>query len=127
MNPSMHARVRDYFEEVGLTDGFIAQSLFWKDTGKANDKFIVFRPNGGTAIRNDLGSDYFVLIDVISSKRDPEPADQAVQIIIDHIQKNPMPNNCIGHIENIGGIPAPVLTSEDRLVYRLQFAITFGE
>lgn len=127
MNPSMHARVMDYFKEVGLTDGFIAQFLYWSDTGKASDKFIVFRPNGGTAIRNDLGSDYFVLVDVISAKRDPEPADQAVQIIIDHIQKNPMPNNCIGHIENIGGIPAPVLTSEERLVYRLQFSITFGE
>lgn len=127
MNPPMHRRVRDYFVESGLTDGFIAQMLKWRDTEDLADQFMVFRPNGGTAIRNELGSEYYVLVDVIGADKEDEAADNTVQAIISHIQANPMPNDCIGHIENVGGIPSPVSTTEGRLVYRLQFACLYGE
>lgn len=127
MKPAMHRRVRDYFVESGLTDGFTAQMLRWRDTGDLADQFMVFRPNGGTAIRNELGSEYYVLVDVIGADKEDEAADNTVQAIISHIQDNPMPNDCIGHIENVGGIPSPVSTTEGRLVYRLQFACLYGE
>ncbi|HEJ7171097.1 hypothetical protein JEP93_17990 [Serratia marcescens] len=127
MTPAMHRRVRDYFVDAGLTAGFTTQMLRWRDTGKGEDKFIVFRPNGGSPVRNDLASEYLVLVDVISAEGEDEEADNAVQAIISHIQNNPMPNDCIGHIENVGGIPSPVSTTEGRLVYRLQFACLYGE
>lgn len=127
MTPAMHRRVRDYFVDAGLTAGFTTQMLRWRDTGKGEDKFIVFRPNGGSPVRNDLASEYLVLVDVISAEGEDEEADNAVQAIISHIQNNPMPNDCIGHIENVGGIPSPVSTIEGRLVYRLQFACLYGE
>ncbi|AIX48832.1 hypothetical protein PSNIH1_00435 [Pantoea sp. PSNIH1] len=127
MTPPMHTRVRDLFASAGLTDGFVTQLLVWKDTGKLTDKFIVFRPNGGSAIRNDLGSEYYVLVDVIGAKDGNGAADAAAQAITDYVQQNPMPNDCIGHIENVGGMPAPVLTTEGRLVYRLLFACLYGE
>ena len=127
MTPAMHRRVRDYFVESGLTAGFTTQMLRWWDTGKGEDKFIVFRPNGGSPVRNDLASEYLVLVDVIGAIGEDEEVDNAVQAIISHIQNNPMPNDCIGHIENIGGIPSPVSTTEGRLVYRLQFACLYGE
>ncbi|WP_240023011.1 phage tail termination protein [Serratia marcescens] len=127
MTPAMHRRVRDYFVESGLTAGFTTQMLRWRDTGKGEDKFIVFRPNGGSPVRNDLASEYLVLIDVIGAIGEDEELDNAVQSIISHIQNNPMPNDCIGHIENVGGIPSPVSTTEGRLVYRLQFACLYGE
>ncbi|MBH2762353.1 hypothetical protein I5Q24_07995 [Serratia marcescens] len=127
MTPAMHRRVRDYFVDAGLTSGFTAQMLRWRDTGKGEDKFIVFRPNGGSPVRNDLASEYLVLVDVIGAEGEDEEVDNAVQAIISHIQNNPMPNDCIGHIENVGGIPPPVSTTEGRLVYRLQFACLYGE
>ncbi|WP_193160028.1 phage tail termination protein [Serratia ureilytica] len=127
MTPAMHRRVRDYFVDAGLTAGFTTQMLRWRDTGKGEDKFIVFRPNGGSPVRNDLASEYLVLVDVISAEGEDEEADNAVQAIISYIQNNPMPNDCIGHIENVGGIPSPVSTTEGRLVYRLQFACLYGE
>ncbi|HEJ8040201.1 phage tail termination protein [Serratia marcescens] len=127
MTPAMHRRVRDYFVDAGLTSGFTTQMLRWRDTGKGEDKFIVFRPNGGSPVRNDLASEYLVLVDVIGTIGEDEEVDNAVQAIISHIQNNPMPNDCIGHIENVGGIPSPVSTTEGRLVYRLQFACLYGE
>ncbi|CAH3559824.1 hypothetical protein PTR52_04710 [Serratia nevei] len=127
MMPAMHRRVRDYFVESELTAGFTTQMLRWRDTGKGEDKFIVFRPNGGSPVRNDLASEYLVLVDVIGAEGEDEEVDNAVQAIISHIQNNPMPNDCIGHIENVGGIPSPVSTTEGRLVYRLQFACLYGE
>ncbi|HAX9726171.1 TPA: hypothetical protein JS159_004239 [Serratia marcescens] len=127
MTPAMHRRVRDYFVESGLTAGFTTQMLRWRDTGKGEDKFIVFRPNGGSPVRNDLASEYLVQVDVIGAEGEDEEVDNAVQAIISHIQNNPMPNDCIGHIENVGGIPSPVSTTEGRLVYRLQFACLYGE
>ncbi|EMO1105368.1 hypothetical protein WDB63_004388, partial [Yersinia enterocolitica] len=106
---------------------FTTQMLKWRDTGKLTEQFIVFRPNGGSSIRNDLGSEYYVLVDVIGAVNEDEAADNAVQVIIAHVQANPNPNDCIGYIENLGSIPSPVTTTEGRLVYRLQFAIKYGD
>ncbi|MEZ0582442.1 hypothetical protein ACA373_05515 [Erwinia sp. STN24] len=127
MNPPMHVRLRNHFVDNGLADGFTTQLLIWNDSGDLSEAFIVFRPNGGSNIRNELGAEYYVMVDVIGSKGSNGAADSAVQAIIQRIQDNPLPNDCIGYIENFGGIPAPVLTAEGRLVYRLQFAIKYGE
>lgn len=69
MTPPMHRRVQNVFVESGLTAGYIVQSLFWNDTGKASDRFIVFRPNGGTSVDRDMAADYYVMVDVISKER----------------------------------------------------------
>lgn len=127
MIPAMHDRVRDLFIDAGLTSGFIVQKLLWNDTSKLTDKFIVFRSNGGSNIRNDLGSEYLVLVDVIGAKSGNQAVDDAANAILSYVQQNPMPNDCIGHIENVGGMPAPVQTNEGRLVYRLLFACLYGE
>jgi hypothetical protein len=123
----MHERVKQLFVDAGLTVGYVVQVLIWSDTAKLTDSFMVFRPNGGTPIRNDLGSEYYILVDVIGAKGKNSATDQVAQNIISYVQSNPMPNDCIGHIENIGGIPSPILTEEGRLVYRLQFAVIYGE
>jgi hypothetical protein len=127
LNPPMHMRVKNYFSDAGLITGFNAQLLAWDDSGKLTDAFMVFRPNGGSAIRNQLGSDYYVLVDVIGAKGRNGIADERVQAIIDYVQDNPMTDECVGYLENLGGIPSPVLTTEGRLVYRLQFVATHGD
>jgi len=126
VTPPMHTRVRNLFANAGLTEGFTIQQLVWSDSGNLSDAFMVFRPNGGSAVRKDLGSEYYVMVDVIGAKGANGAADTAVQNIIDYVQQHPMADACVGYLENLGGIPAPVLTTEGRLVYRLQFVATFG-
>jgi len=127
MTPAMPERVLNYFVESGLASGFKTQKFVWNDTGSLADKFMVFRSNGGSGISQDLGAEYLVLVDVIGAKNGNQAVDDAVQAIIEKVKSAPMPNDCIGHIENFGGIPSPVLTTEGRLVYRLQFACLYGE
>lgn len=127
MNPPMHTRVRNYFSDAGLITGYSPQLLAWNDSGKLTDSFMVFRPNGGSAVRNQLGSEHYVMVDVIGARGANGAVDERIQAIIDYVQDNPMIDECVGYLENLGGIPAPVLTTEGRLVYRLQFVATYGD
>ncbi|NWC63751.1 hypothetical protein [Cedecea sp. P7760] len=131
MTPPMYKRVRDVFMGNGLTDGLNIQLLVW--TEDPNDKrlaksYIVFRPSGGSNIDKDIGGDYYVMVDVISAKgmTEYQKADDAVNRIIEFVKQNPLVSKCLGQITNLGGIPAPVLSTEGRIVYRLMFACLFG-
>lgn len=126
MTPMMHERVRNLFVGAGLTAGFTVQQLMYDDPGRLTEAVMVFRPNGGTNIRTELGSEYYVLVDVIAAKGKRGNALSAVQRIVDYVQANPMADECVGYIENMGAIPPPVLTEEGRLVFRLQFSCNFG-
>ncbi|MCW4704059.1 phage tail termination protein [Enterobacter kobei] len=127
MTPMMHERVRNMFGDAGLTAGFTVQQLMYDDPGDLSKAIMVFRPNGGSNIRTDLGSEYHVLVDVVGAKDKRKAALDAVQRIVDYVQDNPISDSCVGHIENMGGIPPPVLTEEGRIVFRLQFACLYGE
>uniref|UniRef100_UPI003F54F22C phage tail termination protein n=1 Tax=Klebsiella aerogenes TaxID=548 RepID=UPI003F54F22C len=127
MTPMMHERVRNLFVNAGLTAGFTVQQLMYDDPGDQSKSVMVFRPNGGANIRNELGSEYHVLVDVVGAKDKRKAALDAVQRVVDYVQANPISDSCVGHIENMGGIPPPVLTEEGRIVFRLQFACLYGE
>lgn len=127
MTPMMHERVRNMFGDAGLTAGFTVQKLMYDDPEDLTQSVMVFRPNGGTDVRNDLGSEHYVLVDVIAAKDRRGDAANAVQRIVDYVQANPMADECVGYIQNMGAIPAPVLTEEGRMTFRLQFACTYGE
>ena len=127
MTPMMHERVRNMFGDAGLTAGFTVQKLMYDDPEDLTQAVMVFRPNGGSNIRHDLGSEHHVLVDVIGAKDKRGDAANAVQRIVDYVQSNPMADECVGYIQNMGAIPPPVLTEEGRIVFRLQFACTYGE
>ncbi|MBI0276843.1 hypothetical protein I6H07_13760 [Hafnia alvei] len=127
MIPMMYERVRNMFAKAGLTAGFIEQLLMFDDPNDLSKAVMVFRSNGGSAIRNDLGAEHYVLVDVVGAKSKRNEAALTVQRIVDYIQQNPMADECVGYIQNMGAIPAPVLTDEGRIVFRLQFSCTYGE
>lgn len=127
MTPLMYDRVRALFIDAGLTGGSTVQVRYWKDSGNKAESFIVFRSAGGTPIRNELGSQYMVQVDVIGAKLADAAAELTASNIISYVQENPMPNDCIGHIENVGGFPRPMLSTEGRIVFSLQFAVLYGE
>lgn len=128
MTPPMYKRVRDVFVEAKLTEGFSIQTLVWTDTGKGTDRFVVFRPSGGSAIDGTVSSDYYVMVDIISSVgvQQYQKADDTVNAIAQFVKDNPI-HSCLGQITNLGGIPAPILTTDKRLVYRLMFACLYGD
>lgn len=127
MTPMMHERVRNLFGDAGLTAGFTVQQLMYDAPVDLTEAVMVFRPNGGAPIRHDLGGEHYVLVDVIGAKDKRGTAVDAVQRIVDYVQANPMSDECVGYIQNMGGIPPPVLTEEGRIVFRLQFACNYGE
>lgn len=127
MIPMMYERVRNMFAKAGLTAGFIEQLLMFDDPNDLSKAVMVFRSNGGSAIRNDLGAEHYVLVDVVGARTKRNEAALAVQRIVDYIQQHPMADECVGYIQNMGSIPAPVLTDEGRIVFRLQFSCTYGE
>lgn len=127
MTPAMYMRLKDLFVAEGLTSGFKVQWRIWRDTGKDADQFIVFRPYGGTNIEYDRGGDWYVMVDVVSSKSDPDTADAAVNAIIEYISAQSGADDCVGALSLVGNVPAPISTEEGRLVTRLLISCTYGE
>lgn len=127
MTPAMYMRLKDLFMAEGLTAGFKVQWRIWRDAGKDADQFIVFRPSGGTNIEYDLGGDWYVMVDVVSSKSNPDAADSAVNAIVEYISAQSGADDCVGALSLVGNIPAPISTEEGRLVTRLLVSCTYGE
>lgn len=127
MTPAMYMRLKDLFVAEGLTSGFKVQWRIWRDTGKDADQFIVFRPSGGTNIEYDRGGDWYVMVDVVSSKSNPDAADSAVNAIVEYISAQSGADDCVGALSLVGNVPAPISTEEGRLVTRLLVSCTYGE
>lgn len=127
MTPAMYVRLKDLFVADGLTAGFKVQWRLWRDTGKDADQFIVFRPSGGTNIEYDRGGDWYVMVDVVASKSNPDAADAAVNAIVEYISAQFGADDCVGALSLVGNVPAPISTEEGRLVTRLLVSCTYGE
>lgn len=127
MTPAMYMRLKDLFVAEKLTADFKVQWRQWRDTGKDADQFIVFRPSGGTNIEYDRGGDWYVMVDVVSSKSNPDAADAAVNAIVEYISAQSGADDCVGALSLVGNVPAPISTEEGRLVTRLLVSCTYGE
>lgn len=127
MTPPMYMRLKDLFVAAGLTAGFRVQWRQWRDTGKDADQFIVFRPSGGTNIEYDRGADWYVMVDVVSSKANIDAADSAVNAIVEYISAQSGADDCVGALRLVGNVPAAIPTEEGRLVTRLLISCTYGE
>ncbi|HBV6758989.1 MULTISPECIES: phage tail termination protein [Klebsiella] len=127
MTPAMYMRLKDLFVAEGLTADFKVQWRLWRDTGKDADQFIVFRPSGGTNIEYDRGGDWYVMVDVVSSKSNPDAADAAVNAIVEYISTQSGADECVGALRLVGNVPAAIPTEEGRLVTRLLISCTYGE
>ncbi len=126
MTPPMYERVKDMFATAGLDNGYTAQTLFWSDTKSKTESFMVFSPSGGTMVRDDLASDYYVDVIVIGADSKRTATANHVQKIIDHIQSHPTDDQCINYIESFG-MPSPMPTSNGRIVFPLRFRCVYGD
>ena len=57
-------RLKNYFSESGLSDGFIQQDYIWNEKeGNDSDSYIVFQQLNGTGRIDDLSGDDFFTAD----------------------------------------------------------------
>jgi hypothetical protein len=122
----MYERVKNMFVDAGLTVGYVVQTLLWTDTNKKTDSFIVFSPGGGTSIRDDLSSNYYVDVTIVGASDKRIATAERMQQIIDYVQANPIKDECLNYIESMG-VPSPMPTTEGRIVFSLRFRCVYGD
>lgn len=123
----MLERVYDYLNDAGLLTGWIDQKYIWIDTGGASDKFIILQPNGGTQVRDNLGSDHYFSLFIVGQHGNvdiQEVADKANEII-EYIKTHPL-DSCLGYVQMQGPTPRPSLTEEKRVVFELMIRVVWG-
>lgn len=100
---------------------FQVQFHQWREKSDKNVQYIVFQNNGGTPIRQDMVSESYILISLISSAQSGYDIAIKSQELIDFIKENAITE--FGYIENIGGIPSPIFTTDNRMTMQIQFRI----
>ncbi|MBD2806356.1 hypothetical protein ID855_16965 [Xenorhabdus sp. ZM] len=118
-------KFRHYLENAGLVNGFKVQLATWieqkGDGGKM--QYMVFQPAGGTGRLDDISADDIVQVTLVSAQNDPQPAIQRAQDILDYVAAHP-DDDCLNAVFNLGGLPTPMPTQENRYVIRLLFRCT---
>ncbi|MGB8664407.1 MAG: hypothetical protein WCD24_06525 [Serratia inhibens] len=122
MSTPVFMKVRDWLVAAGLADGYRVQNLEWAQQASDVDttKYMVFQPDGGTPRIRCLGADDYVLVILVSAKRDAQDAIVRAQEILDYVTDNANDAN-LNYIANTGGLPTPIPTEEGRTVIRLRF------
>ncbi|MDY0685646.1 hypothetical protein ACFGWO_07560 [Pasteurella multocida] len=100
---------------------FQVQLHQWKDNGDKKSEYIVFQNNGGTPIRDGLSSESYIIISIIGSVQSGYSAATKANELINFIKQNAITE--FGYIENMGGVPNPIFTSDNRMTMQLQFRI----
>lgn len=124
----MTERVTAYLKDAGLTDGYKVQEMFWRDTGKTTDKFIVIQPAGGTSVTDDLSNDYFATVWVLGVQGGTDLKDvvtrgrEIMQYVKDHAV-----DSCLGYVRLLNPFPTPVQTEEKRVAIQISLLIRYGE
>ncbi|MGJ0579219.1 phage tail termination protein [Xenorhabdus bovienii] len=122
---STFEQFRHYLAMAGLIDGFTVQMVTWieqkGDGGKA--QYMVFQPSGGTGRLDDLSADDNVQVVLVSGQNDPQPVIQRAQEILNYVASHP-DDDCLNAVFNLGGMPTPIPTQENRYIIRLLFRCT---
>ncbi|SUB51636.1 phage tail termination protein [Pasteurella testudinis] len=112
---------KNWLSASKLLTGYQIQLYQWRDRGEKVKAYAVFMPDGGTPIRQDLGGESYITLNLIGSVQTGYDAMPKAQEIIDHIKANSSAE--FGYVENMGAIPRPVFTEDNRIVVPLQFRI----
>nr|WP_284041670.1 hypothetical protein [Pasteurella multocida] len=113
--------IKDHIISSNLFSLFQVQLHQWKDNGDKKSEYIVFQNNGGTPIRDGLSSESYITISIIGSVQSGYSAAKKANELINFIKQNAITE--FGYIENMGGVPNPIFTSDNRMTMQLQFRI----
>ncbi len=124
----MTDRVISYLKDASLTSSYKLQAPFWRDTGKAGDKFIVVQPAGGTAVTEDLANDFYVTVWVIGAQGGEDMVSilDRSREIMEFVKYNAV-DSCLGYVRLLNPFPTPVQTEEKRVAVQISLLIRYGE
>lgn len=124
---NMLERVYDYLNDAGLLTGWTAQMQFWQDTKNGNEQFLVIQSNGGTQIRDGLGSDYYFSVYVVGKHGTYNVADVDAKAneIIEYIKSHPL-DSCLNYVQLMQPLGRPVLSEEKRPIHELMLRVVWG-
>ncbi|MEQ1967677.1 hypothetical protein ABLA30_11735 [Xenorhabdus nematophila] len=122
---SAFEQFRHYLATAGLIDGFTVQMVTWiEQKGDGREaQYMVFQPAGGTGRLDDLSADDNVQVILVSGQNDPQPVIQRAQEILNYVAAHP-DDDCLNAVFNLGGLPTPIPTQENRYIIRLFFRCT---
>ncbi|HDR1174249.1 hypothetical protein [Pasteurella multocida] len=113
--------IKDHIISSNLFNLFQVQLHQWKDNGDKRTEYIVLQNNGGTPMRDGLSSESYITISIIGSVQSGYSVATKANELINFIKQNAITE--FGYIENIGGVPSPIFTSDNRMTMQLQFRI----
>ena len=124
---NMLERVYDYLNDAGLLNDWTAQMQFWHDTENGNEQFIVIQSNGGTQVRDGLGSDYYFSVYVIGKRGTYNVADVDAKAneIIEYVKSNPI-DSCLNYVQMQAPLNRPMLSEEKRPIHELLLRVVWG-
>ncbi|MDX7985985.1 hypothetical protein FE392_01350 [Xenorhabdus sp. 12] len=111
----------DYLKRGNLTDDFTVQRLVWEE--KANTKtqqYLIIQPVSGSGRLGELSADDYIDVVLVSEQGKPIPTMERAVEILDFVANNP--DDCkLNSVFNVGGLPPPVTSEENRTIFRLSF------
>lgn len=124
----MTDRLTAYLKDAGLTDGYKVQVMFWRDTGKATDKFIVVQPGGGTIVTDGLANDYFMSVWIVGAQGGEDMAQVIARSreVMEYIKAHQI-DSCLGSVNLMQPMPTPTQTGEKRVAMLISLRIRYGE
>ncbi|PHM37190.1 phage tail termination protein [Xenorhabdus innexi] len=111
----------DYLARGNLTEGFIAQRLKWEE--KANtqtQQYLVIQPAGGSGRLAGLSADDYIDVILVSEQGKPIPVMERAVEILNFVANNP-DDDQLNSVFNVGGLPSPITSEENRTIFRLSF------
>ncbi|ULX30128.1 hypothetical protein H1D06_07090 [Mannheimia haemolytica] len=111
---------KQWLEAHSLADGYVVQLYQWEDTQKAKP-VIVIQPNSGSPQVSDLSSEHYLLISLVAGKNSGYTIEERAMAIMSKILVEPFAS--FGYIESMGGLPAPIFTEDNRMIFRLPLRI----
>lgn len=124
---NMLERVYDYLTDAGLLNDWTTQMQFWHDTGNGNEQFIVIQSNGGTQVRDNLGSDYYFSVYVIGKRGtyNVSDVDAKANEIIEYVKSTPL-DSCLNYVQMQAPLGRPMLSDEERPIHELLLRVVWG-
>nr|DAN36632.1 MAG TPA: tail completion protein [Caudoviricetes sp.] len=113
--------LKAWMEKSGLFQGYDIQLYQWED--KKGGPYVVIQSNGGGSQISTLGSEHYLLVSLIASKAMGFTIEAKAIELINYALSNPVSD--FGYIENTGGVPQPIFTTDNRMIMRLQFRIIY--
>lgn len=112
----------DYLQRGGVTDDFdFIQPYLWNEMPNSKmERYLVVQTSSGSGRLGELSANDYIDVIVVSAQNDLGWAAKKAESILQYVTNNPSDCN-LNSVFNMGGLPNPIPTSDNRVVFRLSF------